>query len=303
MAEFNDNRLRYLHEAVRCGTMRAASESLDVAPSSISRQIAQLEDELGVTLIERGRRTIRLTEAGEIAYAYYRERVSQQEAFLSRLSDIRGLREGTVHLAVGEGFIGDLLIGLLRRYMDEYPAIRISTRIAATTDVARLIVEDEAHIGLVFQCPPDAKLRVRASSAQPLKVLFRPGHAFDGRATVGLAEVAEQPLSLPDRSFRIRQLLGAAESAERVLLQPKITSNSLLILKDFARSGTGVTILPSIAAYSEIQAGTLRSAAIDHPALSDTEASVVVRLGRQLPISANRLLQAIEATMPFLPTP
>ncbi len=303
MQEFNDNRLRYLFEAVRCGTMRAASEALDVAPSSISRQISQLEDELGVALIERGRRTIKLTEAGEIAYAYFRERSSQQEAFISRLSDIRGLREGTVHLAVGEGFIGDLLIEVLRAFMDQYPAIRISTRIAATADVVHMVTDDEAHIGLVFQAPPDPKIRVRASSSQPLKVLFRPGHPLDGQAQVTLADIARYPLSLPDRSFRIRQIIGAAESAERIFLRPNITSNSLLILKEFARSGTGVTVLPSIAAYTEIRAGVLKAASLEHAALQETEASVIVRLGRQLPVSANRLLQEIEATMPFLPTP
>ena len=66
-------RLRYLYEAARLGTMRAASEELNVATSSISRQIAALEKDLGMRLIEGGRRKIKLTEAGDAAFAYYRE--------------------------------------------------------------------------------------------------------------------------------------------------------------------------------------------------------------------------------------
>ena len=60
-----DAKLRYLAETASLGSMRAASEKLDVAVSSISRQIAQLEADIGLPLIERGRRSIKLTEAGE----------------------------------------------------------------------------------------------------------------------------------------------------------------------------------------------------------------------------------------------
>ncbi|MBW8077744.1 MAG: LysR family transcriptional regulator, partial [Gallionella sp.] len=63
----SDAKLRYLAEAAALGSMHAASEKLDVAVSSISRQIAQLESELGLPLIERGRRALKLTQAGEMA--------------------------------------------------------------------------------------------------------------------------------------------------------------------------------------------------------------------------------------------
>lgn len=303
MSKFHDHRLRYLAEAVRGGTMRAASENLNVAPSSISRQIAQLEEELGVPLIERSRRKLKLTEAGEIALGYYRELSSQQEAFVSRLRDLKGLRGGSVQLAVGEALIGDLLLEVLKRFMEQYPEVRISMRTGGTTDVVARVVEDEAHMGMVFHAAPDAKIRVRASSEQPLKVVVRPDHPLSERTSLTMAELAGERLGLPEKSFRIRQVLEAAESDENVFLTPVLVSNSLLMLKEFARSGAGITILPSIAAHTEIAAGTLKLVPIDQPALMRTSANVITRLGRQLPVAALRLLQEIEATMPFLPAP
>jgi DNA-binding transcriptional LysR family regulator len=56
-----DLNVRYLYEAARLGSMRAVADQLDVAVSSISRQISQLEAEVGVALIEHGRRTVMLT--------------------------------------------------------------------------------------------------------------------------------------------------------------------------------------------------------------------------------------------------
>jgi DNA-binding transcriptional LysR family regulator len=303
METFNDHRLRYLYEAVRGGTMRAASEKLNVAPSSISRQIAQLEEELGIPLIERSRRTLKLTEAGEIAINYFRELTTQQEAFVSQLRDLRGLKGGTVRLAVGEGFIGDLLLEVLRGFMEQYPSIQITMRTAGTNEVVALVLEDDAHIGMVFQAVPDAKIRIRASSDQPLKVILRPDHPLSGRSSLTIADLAGERLGVPERSFRIRQILSSAESEDHVFLTPTLTSNSLLVLKEFARSGSGITILPSIAAHSEINAGVLCAVPINHPLLRHTSASVITRLGRQLPVAAVKLLQEIEATMPFLPAP
>ena len=300
MPKFHDNRLRYLAEAVRGGTMRAASENLNVAASSISRQIAQLEEELGVPLIERNRRPLKLTEAGELALSYYREFTMQQEAFISHVRDLKGLKGGTVRLAVGEALIGDLLLDVLRHFMAQYPDIRIYIRTAGTADVVAMVLEDEAHMGMVFQPEPDAKIRVRASSDQPLKVIVRPGHPLSKRHSLTMTDLAGERLGLPEPSFRIRQILGAAESAEHVFLTPVLVSNSLMVLKEFARSGLGITVLPGIAAHSEVASGSLIAVPINHPALMHTSASVITRLGRQLPMGAVRLLQKIEATMPFL---
>src|SRR5690606_6988446 len=107
--------------------------------------------ELGIPLIERSRRTLKLTEAGEIAIGYYRQLTTHQEAFVSQLRDLRGLKGGTVHLAVGEGFIGDLLLGVLRGFMDRYPYIQLTMHTCGTNEVVALLLEDEAHIGMVFQ--------------------------------------------------------------------------------------------------------------------------------------------------------
>lgn len=303
MAKFHDNRLRYLAEAIRAGTMRAASENLNVAPSSISRQIAQLEAELGVPLIERNRSPLKLTEAGELALGYFREFTTQQEAFISQVRDLRGLRGGTVRLAVGEALIGDLLFDTLDRFMSQYPEIRVFIRTAGTGGVVSLLLEDEAHMGMVFQPEPEAKIRVRASSDQPMKVIVRPGHPLSKRGSVRLADLEGERLAMPEASFRIRQVLTVAESEEQINLTPVLVSNSLMVLKEFVRSGSGITILPVIAAHSEIADGSLLAVPIDHPALMHTSASVITRLGRQLPVAAVRLLQKIEATMPFLPAP
>lgn len=303
MIRFHDNRLRYLAESVRGGTMRAASENLNVAPSSISRQIAKLEDELGVQLIERNRSPLKLTEAGEIALRYYREYTTQQEAFISQVRDLKGLKGGTVSLAVGEALIGDFFFNVLNNFMAQHPDIQIIMRAVGTADVIAMVLEDETHMGMVYQPVSEAKIRIRASSYQPLKVIVHPDHSLSNRASLTLADLVGERLGLVEPNFRIRQILSSVESEEHVFLSPVLVSNSMLVLKEFVRSGSGITILPAIAAHSEISAGTLCAVPLNHPALMHTSASIITRLGRELPLAAVRLLQKLEATIPYLPAP
>ena len=104
--------------------------------------------------------------------------------------------------------------GLWRRSRNASASARIVVRTAGTNDVVRMIIDDEAHMGMVFQAAPDAKIRVRASSDQPLKVILRPDHPLGERASLKISDLVGERLGVPEKSFRIRQILAGAESEE-----------------------------------------------------------------------------------------
>ena len=126
--DFSDERLRYLYESARLGSMRAASEFLNMAPSSISRQIAGMEKELGIELIERSRHTVQLTAAGQLAVQYYRDRLSQREALTSSIDDLRGHRQGHIVVAVGQGLVRMPLVRSLSEFVEKFPGSRSPSR-------------------------------------------------------------------------------------------------------------------------------------------------------------------------------
>ncbi len=109
-----DLNLRYLYEAAKLGSMRAAADNLGVAASSVSRQIAQLEADMGIDLIEHGRRTIQLTESGRVLIEHYSAQLLLSETLDAKLADIKGLRTGRIDLAIGEGFMGEPLAKVFR---------------------------------------------------------------------------------------------------------------------------------------------------------------------------------------------
>jgi DNA-binding transcriptional LysR family regulator len=299
MAEtVNDSRIPYLYEAVRCGTVRAAADFLDVAPSAVSRQITLLEEELATPLMERHTRGIKPTEAGALLIEYYREQRSHQSDLLAKLQEIRGLRRGTVSVTMGEGFVSAMVSGPIMEFVRAYPEISVSVDIVSTNDVIRKVAEDDAEIGLVFNPPPDAKIVSRARQHAPLHAIVGPAFPLLGKVTsVTLKDLLPYPAALMYEAFGTRQLIDAASMLDKLRLTPAITTNSVTVLKRFVQSGPGFTLLSPLSIAAELAAGELAAIPVDNALLQNSEAHVVTRVGRQSSPAANRLLQHIASQM------
>jgi DNA-binding transcriptional LysR family regulator len=276
--------------------MRAAADSLGVAVSSVSRQIGQLEDDLGVTLIEHGRRNLKLTQAGELLIAHYADQYRLNEAFEAKLSDIKGLRTGRIELAIGEGFVGRPLSNRLVRFNTRHPGLFINVHISASSnEVVSLVAADDAHLGLVFQSSDDPRIRVLASMRQPLCAVMKVDHPLATCKLLTLAALKTARLCLPESSFRTRQLLQTAESEEGVSLQPDMTSNSLTLLKSLLMAGEFLTVLPVLAVSEEVKNGQFAAVPIDSAALQEASVQLIGRLGRQLPPAPLRIVSELTA--------
>lgn len=295
----DERRLLYFQETVQAGSMRAASDSLGVAPSSISRQIALLEAQVGLPLIESGRRNIKLTQAGQLVLDYIKEKRSQDEVFRSRLEDLHGLKTGEVHIAMGEGFINLVLGAALHDFIQHHPKVHISVMVANSNEIIRRVVEDEVHVGMVIDVPHEPKISIRFSSKLALMAVVVTDHPLAKRATVKLRDLLPYPIGLLDQSFRIRKAITAAEKQEGVFLSAAMTTNSLFLLRRFVASGLGVTILPSNVVLRELQEKLFRLLPIEGSSLDHLNAHIITRAGRQLPPVVLKLLSKIESARPI----
>ncbi|MGY4729791.1 LysR family transcriptional regulator [Burkholderia pyrrocinia] len=292
-----DSRIVYFYEAVRCGTIRAAADWLDVAPSAVSRQIGLLEKELDATLVERHARGVTPTEAGRCVIEYFREQLAHRDDLISRLQELRGLKTGQVSLVLGEGFVSDLLAGPMQQFCRQFPGIRVNLDVGSTNDVIRKISNDEGEIGLVYNPPAEPKLVSRASKRQPMMAIVGPDFPRRSHKVLTVQQLATYPLAATHPSYGTRQMMEAVEYAERVRLAPIVTTNSFAILKEFVKSGLGISVMPAFAVAAELQAKELFAIEIAHPILENAEAHMVTRVGRKLSVATNKMLQMMTGQM------
>ena len=282
MLKLSHKGLNYFSVAVQTGTVRAAADQLNVAPSAVSRKITQLEERLGSQLVERGRRGVKLTEAGQLLMDYVQQNQALQQTCVSALEDLHGLETGQVDLAVGEGFVNSLVGEALPPLQEEYPQLKSQLHFAGTNEVIRQVELDEVHMGLVFHPPQHPRISSHAVAKQPLMAVLAPDHPLANKSALTMQDIQAYPLALQTDSFGIRQLLALVEFEQRISLEPRLVTNSIAALKQFARHQEAITVLPEFVVRQEVQQGVLKCVPLHHSLLQNGEIHLITRQGRRL---------------------
>ncbi|WP_372740406.1 LysR family transcriptional regulator [Neptunomonas sp.] len=301
MNKLSPRALEYLNAVARFGSLRKAAAKLNVDPSAISRLLALLEEEVGLPLWERSNQGSRITMAGNELLDHYRQIQASEAATLSRIYDLRGLRKGKVKIAVGEGFIADLISAPLQDFISRYPGIQISVEMAGANEAIRLIKDDQVDFGIIYACPEAVDLRCHVERRHPLDLIATPDHPLVAtNQPVNFRDIGQYPLALIDSEFGMGRLVRLMEEVEHIRFDPRLRTNSVSVLKNFVSSGLGITFMPQLTVAAEIRAGIICSLAVDHPLLSEAKAKVVSHNRRELTLPAEALMKHLQSSMSFL---
>lgn len=285
-------RLRYLFYTDVCGGIRQAAEELQVSPSTVSRQIAVLESELQLTLLERHGRKVKTTEVGNTLCEYYRSQRSADIQLRARLDDFRNLKRGLIRLSMGEGFGEWMVNGPLRAFQMRYPGVDLDIRIHPTAETVRAILEDRADIGVTYFAPNDRDLRFHARSDVPMCVVVHKDHPLTrlGRAP-RLTDVIKYPIGMLHPEFGGRQITDLIARSENIVLRPTLTANSYLIVRKFALLGEGVFVMPFRPSPQRELDDNLVPLPLDYASKISSQTQVITRAERHLTHATRTLLQ------------
>ncbi|MDR3437304.1 LysR family transcriptional regulator [Telmatospirillum sp.] len=249
--------LIYLDEVVRAGSIRKAAERLNVASSSINRQIIALEEQIGAPIFERLPRRLRLTTAGELLIAHVRLTLRDYDRLQSRLVDLQGRRRGLVRIATMAGLANSLLPGLVGWMRRHHPFIKLSIKASSLQGMVGDVASGEADLGFGFQLPPDTRFRVVARTGIRVGAVVAPAHPLAGRGSVYLGDCLGYPLILPDRSLTLGTLVADAFERAAIAIDMAVESNSIELMKQTVADGESVTFLNQIDVEVERRAGRL----------------------------------------------
>jgi DNA-binding transcriptional LysR family regulator len=296
----SERRLHYFLQVAEAGSIRGAADRLGIEPSVVSRQVQQLEDELGVQLLQRHGRGIIPTEAAKLVIDHCRERRSSEALLLTQIGELKGLERGEIHIVAGEGFIEELVRWVLQDFCQQYPKLVVTLEFANAVDVVRMLANDQAHIGLAFRPPIDPAIRTVETRKQPMCVVTWPDHPLTRqKQPLALNEVTPYPVGLMSRGFGLSNLVQLAEYSERIQFQPSLVTNSIATLKSYVKAHLGVTFLSAHAVANEVAQGTLVALRTRNEIFESAEAQLMVRAGRQMSFAVERLLEMLSRNALF----
>lgn len=190
-------RMRILREVANRGSIAAAAHALSFTPSAVSQQIATLEREAGVALVERGPRSVRLTEAGRALVAHTDEVLALLQNAEADIRAIAGLRAGTLRVASFPTAYATIMPGAIAEFRRRHPAIELSlTEADPLAGIAR-VKAGELDVALAFEydfvpLPPDEAVELVHLLDDPINVLVPRSHPAAKQPAVRLRDLADE---------------------------------------------------------------------------------------------------------------
>ncbi len=253
------NDLYFFTLVVDKGSFTAASQSIGITKSRISRRIAQLEAQLGVKLLYRSTRKLTLTTIGQIFYQHCSAMVSEAQAAQQAAEQAQLKPRGRIRITCPALLAESSLGALITHFMKTYPEVQIS--LLATDRRVDLIAEG-FDVAIRFQADrlADSNLIVRSLATSSLYLVASPTLL----AKTGYPQTPNELYTFnsltKSRSDGLYSwhFTGTDGHKCTITYNPVLESNEWMILKQAALDGLGIAALPSEICRQEIQQGQLQ---------------------------------------------
>jgi DNA-binding transcriptional LysR family regulator len=246
----NVQQLRYVRETIRCGlNLTAAAQALHTSQPGISRQIRELEDELGIEFfVRRGKRVIDLTESGKML-APIVERVLQEiDNLRSAADELRDQDAGALVVATTHTQARYTLPPVVAEFKREFPRVRLSLRQGNPPQIADMVLRGAADIGIASEALDQypGLLALPGYSWQHC-VVAPPDHPLLAEAHLSLEALARYPLVTYDPAFAGRSHIDEAFAARGLGADIVLAAIDSDVIKTYVELGLGVGVIAAMA--------------------------------------------------------
>jgi len=246
----NFQQLRSVREALRCGfNLTEVAKVLHTSQPGVSRQIRELEEELGVDLFVRaGKRLTSLTEVGTVVVPMIENMLKDAESVKRAGEEFTQQASGRLSIATTHSQARYALPGAVRDFRQRYPQVTLSLHQGTPDQVAEMLLSGEADIGIATE----ALATYDALAALPCfrwthSVIVPPGHALLDGSPLTLERLSQFPIITYNPGYTGRTHIDEAFNKAGIEFDLVITAMDADVIKTYVGLGLGVGIVASIA--------------------------------------------------------
>lgn len=256
--EFDAQTLRIVKAIADAGSITAAAEALGYSQPAISQHLKRIERRMGVPLVERVGRGIRLTDAGRVLARHAPTVMSALDAAAGELAELRGLRAGRVRLVAFPSASSTVVPRLLADVARRHPGVVVTYVEAEPPEAVAAVREDRADIAFTFSYPGDREdphvasasgLSVRTIGRDELALVLPREHpAAVSQGVADVADLASEDwiAGCPRCRGHLLELCGRAGFAPRIAVE----TDNVVAVEGLVARGVGVATLPRMALAS-----------------------------------------------------
>ncbi len=247
----NVGRLRVLKEVAYRGSFSSAAEALSYTQSAVSQQIAALEVETGMALLERHARGVSLTAAGQTLLGHAEGILARLETAESALSAIAGLRGGRLRMASFPTAGATLMPLAIATFRSSYPDVEVTLAEGEPEEIVPRMEAGELDLALLFEFADESPLKEDATRVElledPMYLALPRDHPLAGRERLRLQDLQEEAWVQTSRSSPCaRHVVRCCHAAG---FEPNVSfeSDDYQTVQGLVAAGVGVALIPELA--------------------------------------------------------
>ncbi|HXT16819.1 MAG TPA: LysR substrate-binding domain-containing protein [Gemmatimonadaceae bacterium] len=253
----NLHHLRLFAAVVDHGGFTRAAEALNLSQPAISKSLKELEAGLGLSLIDREGRSLRLTDAGRALHSRARELFGVERVAERELRELRGLKRGALRIAASTTIATYLLPPVLGRFHLRHPRVRIQTSSANTRAVLRLLLEARVDLALVEGPVSDAGVIAHPWRDDELVVIAPRDHRLLSERRVTVEDVAAERMLVREPGSGTREVSESALARHGIRLTRTMRVGGTEAIKQAVAAGLGLAIVSRAAAADQLALGRI----------------------------------------------
>ena len=260
--------LQYFLRAVQMSSISKAAAALRVAQPALSRQIRQLESELGVALLTRDGRGVAPTQTGRAFAEKVALMLQELEQTRADVIASRGVPTGEVTLgttfAVGAHFIA----ALIKDFRARYATANLRVIEGFSYHVVEWLQTGRVDMGIIYRPDYYPRLQHKPLLEQSLCLIGRRLPGSKSPKSIAFTKAVQRPLIMPVRPNSISDLVEDAARSKRVSINLKLEVDSIATIKQLVKEGEGFTILQHTSLHDDVEGGELFAARIENPRIT-----------------------------------
>lgn len=272
-----------------------AAEELYLTQPTVSKQVVDLERFFDIKLIDRTKRAVTLTRAGEILLDYARDFVNLKKETMDAIADFRGLKTGTIHIGASNIPGVYILPRALKEFKARYGGIQVRLTISDTRDVTQKTEEGKIDIGFVGARDPSRPLEYRPLLDDRIVLIAPPDYpdSLSLDRLKGLPFIIREGGSGTRRSFDAFLARLHMESSRDLNVVAEMSDTEAT--KEAVKSGLGMAYASRMAIDGELSRGTLKIVDIEGVNPLKRSFYIITRKGRTILPQVKALITDMEA--------
>jgi len=240
-------KLRTFVTVAEQGTVSLAAETLRITQPALSRQLQDLQAELGVALFSQVGRRLRLTAEGASLLPECRFLLAHAEALVERGRSLAEGDRGVLRVGATPHLVAKVFPGLIHKFAAKFPDVRLQTVEGGGLEQLEALRRGDLHAAISTLEGSESEFTAFPLPPSQLMVAYRPGAAFRLGERVEVEQLADLPLLVLAPNFAIRKTFDAACRLARVTPRISLESTAPETLLALAREGHGLAIVPTTA--------------------------------------------------------